>query len=481
MGLAFPVALRVGESGFMFRYRLGLVAAAMLLAACTRVELEDHSFQFNQATGSLGNRVMLLNVVRAAKGYPTQFSKVTSYSGQSRMDGGLSLNIPFVGAVIGSPNSAFPGGVTPNASLKTGVSQLQLADLNTAETQKALRKPVTARDFAYYRSQGWPKALVNTILIEQLLVEPRLLAALKRAAASACATTRSRECRWLLSQATEKCLADAKEERASPDGDVVRVFSNNPRKRCQHESFQWVFTAIRVLPSASLDFEPKVDTDECRTPKALLKDIARSAKDGKGKSKDSDKGTSETVKDGKVSVEVNVKIADKADKDDSGDDKAKDSGSIAIVIPRNLAPRTDRPHPAFGDLDRLRNEHLCLLREGKTPIIISWRSPERMVRYLGDVLAAQAFGGARRGIEIFNEDGYPVELFRVEGGRGAAAGTAVSVEGPEGDAYFIPVPNRESKDAHLSLQALALVMESFNLAVSGKELPRAPTLFLSGG
>jgi len=460
---------------------LWLAVPALLVAACTRVEIEDHSLQFNQATGSLGNRVMLLNVVRAAKGYPTQFSKVTSYSGSSRADGGLNLNIPFIGGIVGNPNTAFQGAVTPSASFKTGVSQLQMADLNTAETQKALRKPVSARDFAYYRTQGWPKALVNTILIEQLMVEPRLLDALKRAAASACEASDSRECRWLRSDRTERCLAEAKEERASPDGDVVRVFTNNPRKQCQHESFQWFFTSIRVLPSASLDFEPKVDTDECRTSKALLRDLARSTKDGKGKSKDANKGPSETVKEGKVSVEVNVKIAEKADKDAEASDKENEGGSIGLVIPRNLAPRNDPPPRAFAALDRLRNEHLCILREGKTPIIISWRSPERMVRYLGDVLAAQAFGARKRGIEIFNEDGYPVELFRVESGRGPDSGSAVSVEGPEGDAYYIPVPNREAKDAHLSLQTLALVMESFNLAVSGKELPRAPTLFISGG
>src|SRR5262245_15913549 len=88
---------------------LWLALAAALLAACTRVEIEDHSLQFNQATGSLGNRVMLLNVVRAAKGYPVQFSKVTSYSGSSRLDGGLSLNIPFLTDVIGKPNQVLSG------------------------------------------------------------------------------------------------------------------------------------------------------------------------------------------------------------------------------------------------------------------------------------------------------------------------------------------------------------------------------------
>jgi hypothetical protein len=127
--------------------------------------------------------------------------------------------------------------------------------------------------------------------------------------------------------------------------------------------------------------------------------------------------------------------------------------------------------------------YLCLLKEGKTPIIVIWRSPERMVRYLGDVLAAQTFGsGSKKGpIQILNDAGVVVDLFRVERGRDLLGTSAVSVEGPERDPFFIPVPDHDSKSAHVSLQALALVMESLNLAVSGKALPPPTAVFLSGG
>jgi hypothetical protein len=467
-----------------------LALAALVLTSCTSVEIEDHSLQFNQATGSLGSRIMLLNVVRSAKGYPVQYSKVTSYQGNSRTDGGVNLNFPFLAGKIGNPNTILQGGVTPSATFKTGVQNLQLADLNTAEIQRTLRKPVTPRDFVYYRSQGWPKALVNTVLIEELLVQPSLITKLGAAAASSCRGSGGqkfpRECAWLRRQSESRACHGSREERASPEGDIVQVFANSPRKRCQHASFQWFFTALRVLPAISLDFDPRVDTDECTTRRARLKDISGSAKDGKGKSKDAregdgGKGAGETVKEGKVSVDVNVKIAEKADKDDDGADKGKDAGSIGLNFPRGLGNLRSIGINELPTLEALRNEHACLLKEGKTPIIIGWRSPERMVRYLGDVVAAQGFGSGD-GLQILNDDGYSVDLFHVETGRDLSGRTAaVSVEGPEGETFFIPIPARASHDAHLSLQTLALVMESFNLAVSGKALPTAPTLFLSGG
>jgi hypothetical protein len=464
---------------------------ALLSTACTRVEIEDHSLQFNQATGALGNRMMLLNVVRAAKGYPVQFSKVSSYSGQSRIDGGLNLNIPFIGAVIGNPNTALQGTVTPSASLKTGVSQLQLADLSTAEFQRNLRKKVSATDFAYYRSQGWPKALVNTLLIEELLLEPDLRRALKKASDKTCkrggsAHEEYRElCNWLrkTSEPKKGCLERNTEQRASPDGEVYYRYSNNPRRACQHETFQWFFAAIRVLPGATLDLQPKVDTEDCAKPKALLKDLAASAKDGKGKSKDAGKGASETVTDGKVSVEVNVKIADKADKTDDGSDKANDGGFIGISLPKGLRNLKAAKLHEIAELSDLRNVYVCLLKEGKTPIVINWRSPERMVRYLGEVLAVQSSGADKHKIEIFNEEGRSVQLLRVESGREPHGRVAVSVDGPEHESFYIPIPDRgrSPKGDHMSLQALGLVMESVNLAISGKELPRTPALFLSGG
>ena len=115
----------------------GVVLACLLLASCTKVEIEDHSLQYNEASGSLGSRVMLLNVVRAAKGYPMQFSRVSNYTGSSRMDGSLSFSLPFILNTFGTPSPArLQANANPSAQFKTGVQSLQLIDLNTAEVQR---------------------------------------------------------------------------------------------------------------------------------------------------------------------------------------------------------------------------------------------------------------------------------------------------------------------------------------------------------
>jgi hypothetical protein len=268
------------------------------------------------------------------------------------------------------------------------------------------------------------------------------------------------------------------------------VYTNDPRRYCQFAAFQWFFASIRVLEGVSLDLNPQFNTDECTRRWSPPKDIDGENKGGKGRSRDAkgkkDDGqqVSESVKDGKVSVDigVNLKVSERGEKDRDDDEKSKNS-FIGLNIPRGLGRVVANP-AEFAALDRLRIEHLCLLREARTPVRFTWRSPERMVRYLGDILAVHTLGAGDkdgRPVQILNDDGHLVHLFHVRRGRELLGSTAVSVDGPDGERFWIPPTEPDSKSSHLSLQALALVMESFNLAVSGKALPQPATFFLSGG
>jgi hypothetical protein len=477
---------------------VGLLLAAGLLSACTGVQVEDQSLQFNQASGSIGTRLMLLNALRAAKGYPLQFSRLTSYTGQGTIDGGLNLDIPVLLNTFGSPSGARAlGSIRPSSAFKTGISQVQLADLNVAEVQKTLHTPVRGIDYAYYRSQGWPKTLVNTILIEEIFIEPEMAKELEKASNAACGpggsarkkgAERLRQvCAWLGSEQVKGCR-DATEIRASPEGDVVRVYSNNPRRHCQYIAFQSFFASIRVLPGVVFDVDPRVDADECTTEWAFPDRSKKDAPKRKDKSKDTRGGAkeqqlSESAKEGKLSVDigVNLKIADKDKGERDEDDKGKEE-FVAINIPKDLLGLITDRGEAYA-LNRLRDKQLCLLKVDKRPLRVGWRSPERMVRFLGDVLAVQAFeAGDRRGqVQILDDNGLLIDMIRVERGRDAVGASSVEVDGPEGEKYAIPLPQSNFHKAHMSLQTLALVMEAFNQAVSGKALPQPATIFLPGG
>ncbi len=115
-------------------YIISLATLSLALTACTGFEIEDHSYTFNEATESTGNRLLLLNAVRASKNYPMQFSRISSYTGQGRVTADFSPSFPFgVDA-----NHAYD--LKPTVKVNSGVQKLDLVDLNTEEAQERLRK-----------------------------------------------------------------------------------------------------------------------------------------------------------------------------------------------------------------------------------------------------------------------------------------------------------------------------------------------------
>ena len=118
-----------------------LAAAAMglgLLTGCVSHQLDDHSFQFNEATGSASMRLLLLNAVRASKDYPLQFSKLSSYKGKGAMNhASLGASLPIKLPIEGT--------LTPKVELNDGISTFDLVDLNTEEAQEALEEAAYAQ------------------------------------------------------------------------------------------------------------------------------------------------------------------------------------------------------------------------------------------------------------------------------------------------------------------------------------------------
>jgi hypothetical protein len=103
-----------------------------------------------------------------------------------------------------------------------------------------------------------------------------------------------------------------------------------------------------------------------------------------------------------------------------------------------------------------------------------------MVRFLGDLIAVQEFQRDAERIKLRTESG-AVELFVAKRGQPLPGTAAVSIVDPEGESFYVPIPDHGSATKHMSLQTLTLVMDFLNSAVSGKALPQPTTLVVTGG
>jgi hypothetical protein len=118
------------------------------------------------------------------------------------------------------------------------------------------------------------------------------------------------------------------------------------------------------------------------------------------------------------------------------------------------------------------------------PIEFRLRSSERIVRYLGDLIAVQSLERDRYVPQIRVDDNGTreyVDFLRIVKNAGYDQRWAVSVKDPEGERFAIPIPDYSSPTRHRSLQTLALAMDIYNSAVSGTAVPTSSTILLRPG
>jgi hypothetical protein len=441
-----------------------------LLAGCVSYQVDDHSYQFNEATGSLNLRLLLLNAVRASKDYPLQFSKISAYSGKGAMSSArISASMP-----IKIPSN---GTLSPSVDLTDGISKLDLIDLNTEEAQQALRKTLPLRVYQYYTEYSGNRSYVTPVL---LMVE---YVSMPRALFGLIGKYVQERCRLYLSEGAERlklerfahnryaCIQLRKIERecggdrktvfdralmAHPDARLA-VLQNRLTSECEHKAF--VSGTLHLAIVGGSVGPAKQSASKGRPP--------RGGKGGK------DEQAPSSVQKG-AGVQFNIYATESSK---GGDDKEKgEPDKEEIILPfyeKGFADRCMKAKP----------RPLCRIRRelGTAPLAlevkIQLRSPERMVRFLGDLIAAQAYGSKRFDpilIDPIREEEY--FLLQVKRGVPPPGAAVVSVVAPDGETIYVPRRDPDAPKKDISLETLAIVSDILNGAVSKKAYPPVTTL-----
>jgi hypothetical protein len=543
-------------------YKAAAAVIVLLLdTACTRVEIEDHSYQFNEAAGSVENRLLLLNAVRASKDYPLQLTKIASYTGAGGWNAGLSPQ-------LFNATGAHAGPMTdwrPSLSLKSGVSQLALADLNTEEAQQKLKTQLSFDAFSlYYATAGnWDKSLLLTLFLDSVAIVSTLHTAMDWTALATCERVykekkekekveHERVRRWA-SQPIHVQVKDASvytvcnswlaleymykgswgrfgylvDDALSPKkalplpsdpalreaaARVVREFRDGDR--CEGEPF-------RKMPNGGT---PLVYTYESSATsrcaylamrvlgmKLLLLDftvfkVAQDRSDGAARTEDSLKpGQNKVV----IDVQVNSKAAETGTKKVSGLFKPffanpvlrRASGStFEIWSPENSVSNEvtvckEEPDPKNPEKKIPKCTHGGIEVHGME---FSFRSPENLIRYLGSLIALEHYSRPPFVAKVWTPDcllardrrgelgaaipelvsgGVPV--FTIRRGLPAAGGSAVMIQDPDGEMFYIPRSEARGNCRDMTMQTFAIVQDVLNSAVSKQALPQSTSFVLA--
>jgi len=313
--------------------------------------------------------------------------------------------------------------------------------LDTLEAQKGLKKEPSLDDFGYYLRQGWPPRLIQTLLIEAVQVPAALIAELEVRYDNKCENAPNiASCRF------REGIPACTKRKSSVKLRGVRylIFSNDVENRCEYEYFQWFLEAL-ALSGGNLDFNAP----------PLVSDTKPS-------------GSSNGKKGSRKNINITVNVAEPKKKAAAPERVTR----LVFVGDEELQEFLDKLRRTF---DKPENDD-----EKARPIPpfdAIFRSPERMVRFLGQVIAVQSLAKARYMPEITMNNN-TVPFFKVHRGNAKQGRTVVGVKGPEGEKFGIPMPDHGSSKRHRSLQSLALVMDFLNGAISGQVIPSPNTVLL---
>lgn len=416
----------------------------LLLTSCTSYEIEDHSVQFNEASESLNLRLLLLNAVRASKDYPLQFSKIGNYQGVGSPSASISASIPWGPKLV---NPIYE--VNPSLALKSGVQQLSLVDLNTEEAQAALKRALTPNDFRYYyiNREAREAYTIFDLTIQTVGIQEGLLAKMKVAFEQACANLK-------------KTTASRHEHSELYCRGVRTILQQCPREELENK--------VAVGDQTFITFETSIGRSPCRDMSLryvsfILQRLGFNI-EARQRKRNNDKEAPVTP-GGKDTYYFEI----------NANSDSKSEGASRETTYEHIFSFTDPDVKKAAACPSGQRGSAC----ENPKFYITFRSPESMVRYLGRIIAAQAYRDPPHVHKILSfECQGEVPMLEVTRGRGRSDKPAVSVRDQEGEDFYVPAPKHGDPCRAKSMETLSLAADILNGAVSKKAIPTVTSVNL---
>jgi len=159
-----------GDEAMGKRRRWGPAVPVVLLglAGCAAVDsFSSRAMTYNQQAETIKESQLMLNVMRSAYREPLQFTDFTQVTGQATVSGTAAFTLPFNPSppTFGHADTALP------AATLSGTQAFTVANLDTQEFYEGILSPIPITSIDYYLEQGFPEALLLTLVISRVDIE----------------------------------------------------------------------------------------------------------------------------------------------------------------------------------------------------------------------------------------------------------------------------------------------------------------------
>jgi hypothetical protein len=142
-----------------------LLCIALLSGCAFRPAVTADAVSFNRSVEDASNRLILMNILRAAMRMPMQFTELTKVTGSIGGKATFPFTLPFDGK----------GGEAGPSFEMSGSDSFDILNLSTQEFMNGIMSPVAPSLFRHFWDQGWTKDLLLHLFVHEARVGNREL------------------------------------------------------------------------------------------------------------------------------------------------------------------------------------------------------------------------------------------------------------------------------------------------------------------
>jgi len=430
------------------RIAVGAVAilTVLLFGGCSQVQLVHQVSEHNEALELSGNQVVLLNAIRASKGYPYYFTYLGDMQGKDAVNATVDASPTALTTFANHQQHRFFG--RPSVALNNGFSTFNVSNANSDEFALNLIKPLTAEQASVLVNSDWPTEHLLMLILKRIGLAEQDFELLKENIEARCHTPAEglmQLCNLVI-DAIRRCGFPEPDTVFEAEHRSVRKriynFRNNPEENCAFEQFQVAIRAIVLAAPSMLQLRATEDNERAAGGKG--------ARGGKGGNAAASKG--------QQVVQINVNGQSDRDREDR----------TKLHLRVELKKRTGQVQVAKMLVEGTRSE------VGATYFVL--RSPGDIIDYLGRLIKVQLRSENPHTASVLFERRHLSPILLVK--RGSMPGrSAISVT-HEGDRFYVPVNGYEASERHMSMQSLMLVNQLLAMKLKRDNLKNATTLFI---
>lgn len=235
----------------MYRFRLFFFAIALPLCGCASSQnIADRASAFNNAQATAATDEILLNILRTRAGKLRAYSHLDALHGESDTQQSVTLGFPLAGDVL---PGFFNNSQLFGPSLNGGAYQATSGDFSPQDGHdfyQQILTPVSLQEWALYQDQGSPPELLFYLFVSRIEMKARDYANIDHAVAQICRSasgTAEAQCR-LASEARADASAGVEGRSCLPAGGGANVvIENDVNNACAMLGFELVMHQLEVL------------------------------------------------------------------------------------------------------------------------------------------------------------------------------------------------------------------------------------------